>query len=114
MERELILATLPAPDAEGATNKDWEEYGRPKEGNSSSKNDPNRHVLLRIFPRITRDEGYEDFAGDEERRPSCTYSRGSVLYSDSPVVMARRQEEWFESSSTISVCGSAFALNQVV
>lgn len=114
VERELILATLPAPDAEGATNKDWKEYGRPKEGNSSSNNDPARHVLLRTFPRITRDEGYEDFAGDEGRRPPCTYSRGSVLYSDSPVVMARRQEGWFESSSTISVCGSAFALNQVV
>lgn len=30
VERELVLATLPAPDAEGVSNKDWEEYGTPK------------------------------------------------------------------------------------
>ena len=92
VERELVLATLPAPDAEGVSNKDWEEYGTPKGGSLSSKEDPTRHVLLRIFPQITREAAHEDFTEDAEKEAPCTYSFGSVLYSDSPVVMARRQE----------------------
>lgn len=58
----------------------------------SSKEDPTRHVLLRIFPQITREAAHEDFTEDAEKEAPCTYSFGSVLYSDSPVVMARRQE----------------------
>lgn len=32
IERGLIVASLPAPDAEGASNQDWEEYGTDKKG----------------------------------------------------------------------------------
>ncbi|BCS03820.1 uncharacterized protein AKAW2_70698S [Aspergillus luchuensis] len=92
VERELILASLPSPDADAVSNDDWEEYGTPKEGSLSSKEDPTRHVILRTFPRITREAAHEDFAIDEEKYNPCTYSRGCVLYSDSPVVMARLQE----------------------
>lgn len=92
VERELILASLPAPDADGVSNDDWDEYGTAKEGSLSSKNDPSRHVILRTFPRLMREAAHEDFAEDKERASPCTYSRGSILYSDSPVVMARLQE----------------------
>ena len=92
VERELILASLPAPDTDAVSNDDWEEYGTPKEGSLSSKEDPTRHVILRTFPRILREAAHEDFAGEEEKFSPCTYSRGCVLYSDSPVVMARLQE----------------------
>ncbi|PYI26099.1 hypothetical protein BP00DRAFT_356793 [Aspergillus indologenus CBS 114.80] len=92
VERELILASLPAPDADIVPNDDWEEYGTPKEGTLSSKEDPTRHVILRTFPRITREAAHEDFIGEEEKSHPCTYSQGCVLYSDSPVVMARLQE----------------------
>ena len=92
VERELIMASFPAPDSEGTSNEIWEEYGTPKEGCVGSKEDPTRHVILRTFPRIIREAAHEDFAEDEEKALSCTYTQGSVLYSDSPVVMARRQE----------------------
>lgn len=102
VERELIIATLPAPDAEGISNQDWEEYGTVEEGGgsnpstttASSTQDPPRHVLLRIFPQITREVAHEDLVGDGdgEKEAPCTYSHGRVLYTDSTVVMARRQE----------------------
>jgi hypothetical protein len=103
VERELIMASFPAPDSEGTSNEDWEEYGTPKEGCVGSKEDPTRHVILRTFPRIIREAAHEDFAEDEEKAHACTYTQGSVLYSDSPVVMARRQE--LAKRSTDSLLG---------
>ncbi|RHZ51978.1 uncharacterized protein CDV56_102050 [Aspergillus thermomutatus] len=102
VERELILASLPAPDAEGVSNDGWGEYGTPKEGSASPRNDPSRHVVLRTFPQITREAAHEDFAEDEEKASPCTYSRGTVLYSDSPVVMARLQELAKKSTETLA------------
>ncbi|PWY71453.1 hypothetical protein BO70DRAFT_122962 [Aspergillus heteromorphus CBS 117.55] len=102
VERELILASLPAPDADAVSNDDWDEYGTPKEGSLSSKEDPTRHVILRTFPRITREAAHEDFAGEEEKASPCTYSQGCVLYSDSPVVMARLQELAKKSTDALS------------
>ncbi|KAF7158582.1 hypothetical protein CNMCM6106_005354 [Aspergillus hiratsukae] len=102
VERELILASLPAPDAEGVSNDGWDEYGTTKEGSVSPRNDPSRHVILRTFPRITREAAHEDFAEDEEKASPCTYSRGTVLYSDSPVVMARLQELAKKSTETLA------------
>ncbi|KAF4220430.1 hypothetical protein CNMCM8980_001250 [Aspergillus fumigatiaffinis] len=102
VERELIIASLPAPDAEGVFNDSWDEYLAPKEGSVSSGNDPSRHVILRSFPQITREAAHEDFAEDEEKASPCTYSRGTVLYSDSPVVMARLQELAKKSTETLA------------
>ncbi|KAF9894223.1 hypothetical protein FE257_007725 [Aspergillus nanangensis] len=92
VERELVLASLPAPEAHVGANYDWQEYGSPKEGKVSCKQDPSRHVILRTFPRIVREAAHGDFAEDQEKANSCFYSHGGVLYSDSPVVMARLQE----------------------
>ncbi|KAL5365818.1 hypothetical protein BJX96DRAFT_159808 [Aspergillus floccosus] len=92
VERELILASLPAPEAEVSSNDDWEECGPPKEATVASRDDPSRHVILRTFPRIMREAAHEDFAEDREKAASCIYARGGVLYSDSPVVIARLQE----------------------
>ncbi|KAH2976440.1 hypothetical protein KXW58_006858 [Aspergillus fumigatus] len=102
VERELIIASLPAPDAEAVSNDSWDEYGAPKERNVSLGNDPSRHVILRTFPQITREAAHEDFAEDEEKASPCTYSRGIVLYSDSPVVMARLQELAKKSTETLA------------
>ncbi|KAL2824515.1 hypothetical protein BDW59DRAFT_172853 [Aspergillus cavernicola] len=88
VERELIIASL---ESGSLSNEDWEEYGASGQG-SSTKTDPTRHVILRPFPRIIREGAHEDFVGDEEKAHSCTYSRGAVLYSDSPIVLARLQE----------------------
>ncbi|KAI9371916.1 hypothetical protein BJX61DRAFT_534374 [Aspergillus egyptiacus] len=87
VERELILASLDAP----LPDEDWEEYGVAEEG-SGEKIDPSRRVLLRPFPRIIREAAHEDFIGDGEKVDPCTYSRGVVLYADSPVVLARWRE----------------------
>ncbi|KAL4737566.1 hypothetical protein BDV11DRAFT_153041 [Aspergillus similis] len=96
VERELIIAALPAPEDGSVPGEDWEEYGIPKE-NASGRASPKatdfaRHVVLRPFPRIIREAAHEDFVGDEGKAIPCTYSRGSVLYSDSPIILARLQE----------------------
>ncbi|KAJ5430923.1 hypothetical protein N7445_008655 [Penicillium cf. griseofulvum] len=92
VERELVLANFPAPDAQSVSNEGWLEYAANKEQNETPANEPTRHVVLRIFPRITREAAHEDFASDEEKATGCTYSQGIVLYSDSPVIMGRLQE----------------------
>ncbi|KAL5337809.1 hypothetical protein BJX70DRAFT_223734 [Aspergillus crustosus] len=94
VERELILASLPSLETGSIPTEDWEEYGfsQEYESCSSSKPDSTRHVILRPFPRIIREAAHEDFVGDEQKANSCTYSRGAVLYSDSPIVLARLQE----------------------
>jgi hypothetical protein len=91
VERELVLASFPAPDAESVSNEGWQEYGVAKEASSNQKMDPTRHVVLRTFPHVWREAAHEDFASGG-RANSCIYSPGEVLYSDSPVVMARLQE----------------------
>ncbi|KAH8701090.1 hypothetical protein BGW36DRAFT_292428 [Talaromyces proteolyticus] len=92
VERELVLATMPAPESDGVSNDDWDEYtcGRDTSGCPSSDN--TRFVLLRVFPRIYREAAHEDLADDKERVNACVYSPGTVLYSDSPSVLARREE----------------------
>ncbi|KAJ6184399.1 hypothetical protein N7519_005700 [Penicillium mononematosum] len=92
VERELVLASFPAPDAESVSNEGWLEYAANKDQKTTPSNEPTRHVVLRTFPRITREAAHEDFASDEEKATGCTYSQGVVLYSDSPVIMGRLQE----------------------
>lgn len=92
VERELVLANFPAPDAESVSNEGWMEYAANKDQKHSLSNEPTRHVVLRTFPRITREAAHEDFASDEEKATPCVYSQGVVLYSDSPVIMGRLQE----------------------
>ncbi|KAL4872187.1 hypothetical protein BDV12DRAFT_151541 [Aspergillus spectabilis] len=89
VERELILASLPSLESGSVPSEDWEEYGFQQE---IGKPDHARHVVLRPFPRIIREAAHEDFVGDEEKANPCTYSRGAVLYSDSPIILARLQE----------------------
>ncbi|KAL4888696.1 hypothetical protein BDV59DRAFT_136728 [Aspergillus ambiguus] len=102
VERELILASLPAPDAEVSSNDDWEECGPRKDAACvGSRDDPSRHVILRTFPRILREAAHEDFAEDREKAAPCVYAPGGVLYSDSPVVMARLQELAKKSSEAL-------------
>lgn len=100
VERELVLASFPAPDAEGITNDGWEEYGVPNEQNPGPKGESARHVVLRTFPGILREAAHEDFASGE-RASTCIYSNGVLLYSDSPVVMARLQELAKNSTETL-------------
>ncbi|KAJ5607564.1 hypothetical protein N7537_004183 [Penicillium hordei] len=92
VERELVLASFPAPDAESVSNEGWVEYAANKDQKHTASNEPTRHVVLRTFPRITREAAHEDFASDEEKATPCVYSQGVVLYSDSPVIMGRLQE----------------------
>jgi hypothetical protein len=92
VERELVLATFPAPDADTVSNEDWVEYAANKDQKNPTSTEPTRHVVLRTFPRIIREASHEDFASGEERASSCVYSQGVVLYSDSPVIKRRLQE----------------------
>lgn len=92
VERELVLAALPAPDAEAASNGEWREYGAPEGEDDGPGGDAVRPVILRTFPQIIREAAHEDFADDEQKASRCVYSHGSVLYSDSPVVLARLEE----------------------
>lgn len=101
VERELVVANFPAPDAESVSNEGWLEYATSKDQKHTPSSEPTRHVVLRTFPRITREAAHEDFASDEEKATACTYSQGIVLYSDSPVIMGRLQE--FAKRSTDSL-----------
>lgn len=92
VERELVHATLPAPGAEDELNDSWQEFGAPSDGDPESTGDSARHVVLRTFPQVVRDAAHEDFADDMQRASRCVYSYGSVLYSDSPAVIARLDE----------------------
>lgn len=94
VERELVLATFPAPGADGVNNDEWEEFGArsPSPTGAPRTGDSARHVLLRTFPRIYREAAHEDFADDKEKMHPCVYAPGTVLYSDSPAVLARRSE----------------------
>ncbi|KAJ5817906.1 hypothetical protein N7447_007914 [Penicillium robsamsonii] len=101
VERELVLANFPAPDAESVSNEGWLEYAANTDQKPTTTNEPTRHVVLRTFPRITREAAHEDFASDEEKATGCTYSQGIVLYSDSPVIMGRLQEFAKKSSDAL-------------
>lgn len=106
VERELVLALLPAPDAEDVSNEGWMEYGVVKEVSSSpspmQKTEATRHVVLRTFPCVVREAAHEDFAfASGERANPCVYSPGEVLFSDSPVIMARLQEIANKSTDTL-------------
>jgi hypothetical protein len=107
VERELVLASFPAPDAEAIDNEGWNEYGAKEESAPAPadgpKPEPSRHVVLRTFPRVVREAAHEDFAVGPDRATSCVYTSGQVLYSDSPVVMARLQELAKKSTETLVV-----------
>ncbi|KAJ5915396.1 hypothetical protein N7466_011329 [Penicillium verhagenii] len=100
VERELVLASFPATDSESVSNDGWDEYGVPNESSTGAKGDPARHVVLRTFPSVLREAAHEDFASGERANP-CIYSHGVLLYSDSPVVMARLQELAKKSTDTL-------------
>jgi hypothetical protein len=102
VERELVLASFPAPDAEAVDNEGWNEYAA-KEESTPTPGGPSRHVVLRTFPRVVREAAHEDFAVGPDRATSCVYTCGQVLYSDSPVVMARLQELAKKSTETLVV-----------
>lgn len=100
VERELVLATFPAPDAE-VLNDGWLEYGATTEMDHRPVIDASRHVVLRTFPRILREAAHEDFATGEERASACVYSPGVVLFSNSPVITARLEELAGKSVETL-------------
>lgn len=100
VERELVLASFPAPDAESVSNDGWLEHGIAKDATPNPTRDPARHVVLRTFPHIWREAAHEDFASGERAHP-CIYSPGEVLYSDSPVILARLQELAKTSSEAV-------------
>jgi chromosome segregation ATPase len=92
VERELVLATMPAPVADKVSNDEWKEYTCDRSVVAHENGESARHVLLRLFPRIYREAAHEDFADDKEKVNPCVYSPGMVIYSDSPSVLARRDE----------------------
>jgi hypothetical protein len=92
VERELVLATMPAPGAEGVCNDEWTGSASNDPAGPHENNDPARHVLLRLFPRIYREASHEDFADDAEKINSCIYTKGVVVFSNSPPIISRRDE----------------------
>lgn len=102
VERELIQATMPAAEDEEALKEAWGEYTYASDPDSPENatgngpptdNNSGRRVLLRLFPRISREPAHEDFlAEDREKGSSCIYSYGVALYTDSPSVVARQSE----------------------
>lgn len=111
VERELVLATMPAPESDADANEDWEEYscGRitPEGSSSPQQSASGRQVVLRVFPRIYREAAHEDFADDKEKMNACIYFPGTILFSDSPSVMARREEQGQKPGTIAGMNGDA-------
>lgn len=98
VERELVIANMPAGDGEVLTDEGWKEYHGSNDASqtpppeSSDSPAPKRRALLRVCPRIHREAVHEDFAMEDADRSNCVYLPGVVLYADSPAVVARRME----------------------
>ena len=86
IERELIVASFSKVD----TNAEWEEYGA--EQYEWQQQQRHRPVMLRLFPQIIREAGHEGLMDEQERVSGCVYSRGTLIYGDSPVIEARLAE----------------------
>lgn len=97
VERELITATMPSAADDQTTNEEWEEFVfDPSSASSSEKpaEGTKRTPLLRMLPRVHREPAHEDFLQPEEAEKAnpCVYLPGVILYTDSPSVLARREE----------------------
>jgi hypothetical protein len=53
-----------------------------------------RQVIMCLLPHIVREAAHEAFLSNAEKLVNgpCIYLQGRVLYADSPIVLARRQE----------------------
>lgn len=101
VERKLIVASLPSPDHEDVDNNEWDEYDCGGSVDTHNLCASSRHVVLRTLPRIVREAAHEDVDDDtEDMHQPCVYSRGTILFSDSPSVLARREE--MRKGSTIT------------
>lgn len=101
VERELIQAAMPGAEDDEALKEAWGEYtyagdsdsAQNVTGNGPPADNSGRRVILRLFPRISREPAHEDFlAEDREKGSPCLYAHGVALYADSPSIIARRAE----------------------
>ncbi|EFW22173.1 hypothetical protein D8B26_001108 [Coccidioides posadasii str. Silveira] len=94
VERELIVASMPSADDEQAANDLWEEFIYDQSSAKAKESGGPKVPLLRMLPRIHREPVHEDFLQPEEAEKAnpCVYLPGVILYTDSPSVIARREE----------------------
>ncbi|KAI1941788.1 hypothetical protein LOZ66_001269 [Ophidiomyces ophidiicola] len=94
VERELIVATMPSADDNQTANDQWDEFIYDASSSSPKPSESGRTPLLRMLPRIHREPVHEDFLKPEEAEKAnqCVYVPGVILYTDSPPVLARKEE----------------------
>lgn len=90
IERLVIVATMPS--IYDVRDNEWEEYTCGRRVDYREASDSDSDVLLGLFPHIYREAAIENFGHDTEKLNPCVYSRGMVLLSDSPSVVARINE----------------------
>jgi serine/arginine repetitive matrix protein 2 len=101
LERELIIATMPAvhdDKHEFAGPEYWSAYRSEETPIASLADiahaDERPRLLLRLFPVIHREPKHENFRSSKDEKPDegCVYHHGSALYADARPVEARREE----------------------
>jgi hypothetical protein len=97
LERELISAALPVAEDPEPLHEDWSEHEYQPYSTTHDFSLPEqagRHVLLRVLPHVVREAIHEDYPIDEDKHSAgpCVYLAGKALYSDSPPIVARKQE----------------------
>lgn len=90
IERLVIVATMPS--IYDVRDDEWEEYTCGRRIDYREASDSDSDVLLGLFPHIYREAAIENFGHDTEKLNPCVYSRGMVLLSNSPSVLARINE----------------------
>ncbi|KMU75080.1 hypothetical protein CISG_04367 [Coccidioides immitis RMSCC 3703] len=85
---------MPSADDEQAANDLWEEFIYDQSSAKAKESGGPKVPLLRMLPRIHREPVHEDFLQPEEAEKAnpCVYLPGVILYTDSPSVIARREE----------------------
>ncbi|EEP76652.1 predicted protein [Uncinocarpus reesii 1704] len=95
VERELIVASMPSAQDDQTANELWDEFVYdPASPSPTRESTGARTPLLRMLPHIQREPAHEDFLQPEEAEKAnlCVYLPGVILYTDSPCVMARKEE----------------------
>lgn len=98
IERELIKPFMPDVGAFDMPKCDWPEpefegayeQQKPQERDKSQQ----RQVILCPLPHIVRESVHEGFLSEADKgaKDPCIYLQGTAIYSDSSIVLVRRQE----------------------
>lgn len=114
VERELVYATMPAPESDGTVEDSLLQQFAGPAISPGGRRPSSGQILLPLFPYIYREAAHEDFAEDDERAKPCIFASGIALYADSPAVVMRRQELLSKSKAPTGISPPTRILKEAV